>query len=73
VSELRHQPAGLVEALVKEQPTAAVFTRSPAFRAIRTAEQSLPVIDAPGVVDYHPLTTPPHEHWREYYERDRDD
>ncbi|MEF8801139.1 MAG: nitrous oxide reductase family maturation protein NosD [Halolamina sp.] len=73
VSELRHRPAGLVEALVQEQPTAAVFTRSPAFRAIREAEQSLPVINAPGVVDYHPLTTPPHENWREYYERDRDD
>lgn len=70
VSELRHQPAGLVEVLVREHPTAAAFTRSPAFRAIRKAEQSLPIVDAPGIVDYHPLTTPPHENWREYYERD---
>jgi nitrous oxidase accessory protein len=73
VSELRHRPAGMVEVLVREHPTASVFTNSPAFRAIRRAERTLPVIDSPGIVDYHPLTEPPHENWREYYVRDRDD
>jgi len=72
VSELRHRPAGLVQALVREHPAIAVFTSSPAFRAIRTAERTLPVVEAPGVVDYHPLAEPPHD-WRAYYARDRDD
>jgi len=71
VSELRYRPAGLVELLVLEHPAAAVFAQSPAFKAIRRAERTLPVLDTPGVVDYHPLTTAPHD-WRQYYERNRD-
>ncbi|GAB7012818.1 nitrous oxide reductase family maturation protein NosD [Halolamina salina] len=72
VSELRYRPAGLVEKLVRENPAAAVFTNSPAFEAIRRAERTLPIVDAPGVVDYHPLERSPHD-WRDHYARDRDD
>lgn len=72
VSELRYRPAGLVEKLVREHPTAAVFTNSPAFRALRKAERTLPLVDAPGVVDYHPLERSPHD-WRDHYARDSDD
>ena len=60
-SELRHRPAGLVEHIVAEQPQAAVFADSPAFEAVRMAEDSFPVVEAPGVVDHHPLTEPPHD------------
>lgn len=73
VSELRYRPAGLVEVLVQNHPAAAAFTKSPAFSAIRRAERTLPVVDAPGVVDYHPLSSPPHDDWRRYYARNRDD
>ena len=72
VSELRYRPAGLVEKLVRENPAAAVFTNSPAFEALRRAERTLPIVDAPGVVDYHPLERSPHD-WRDHYARDRDD
>ncbi|QKY19431.1 nitrous oxide reductase family maturation protein NosD [Halolamina sp. CBA1230] len=72
VSELRYRPAGLVEKLVREQPAAAVFTNSPAFEALRRAERTLPVLDAPGVVDYHPLERSPHD-WRDHHARDNDD
>ena len=72
VSELRYRPAGLVETLVRENPAAAVFTNSPAFEAIRRAERTLPIVDAPGVVDYHPLERSPHD-WRDHYARDSDD
>lgn len=72
LSELRHRPSGLVEKLVRENPAAAVFVNSPAFRALGKAEQTLPVVDAPGVVDYHPLERSPHD-WRDHYERDTDD
>ncbi|WP_049981056.1 nitrous oxide reductase family maturation protein NosD [Halolamina rubra] len=72
VSELRYRPAGLVEKLVREHPTAAVFTNSPAFSALRRAERTLPIVDAPGVVDYHPLERSPHD-WRDHYARDSDD
>ncbi|UVE52282.1 nitrous oxide reductase family maturation protein NosD (plasmid) [Haloferax larsenii] len=70
VNDIRHRPAGLVERLVYDHPQAAVFASSPAFDALRLAESSFPVIDVPGIVDHHPLTEPPHERWRRYYERD---
>ncbi|EMA08033.1 nitrous oxide reductase family maturation protein NosD [Haloferax denitrificans] len=70
VNDIRHRPAGLVERLTYEHPQATVFASSPAFDALRLAESSLPVIEVPGVVDHHPLTTPPHKEWRRYYERD---
>ena len=60
-SELRHRPAGLVEHIVSEQPQAAVFADSPAFEAVRLAEDSFPIVEAPGVVDHHPLTEPAHD------------
>ena len=69
LSEVRHRPAGLVQHLVHEHPQAGVFADSPAFDAIRLAESSFPVVEAPGVVDYYPLTTPGHENWRKYYVR----
>ncbi|WP_049906269.1 nitrous oxide reductase family maturation protein NosD [Halorubrum aidingense] len=65
VSEIRHRPVGLVENVVAERPQAAVFANSPAFEAVRLAESSFPVIEAPGVVDRRPLTEPNHD-WRAY-------
>ncbi|MFB6069003.1 MAG: nitrous oxide reductase family maturation protein NosD [Halobacterium sp.] len=70
VSEIRYQPSGLVDRLTRTKPVAAVFARSPAFGVVRLAESSVPLVRSPGVVDYHPLVEPPHEHWRRYYERD---
>ncbi|WP_458207832.1 nitrous oxide reductase family maturation protein NosD [Haladaptatus sp. NG-SE-30] len=71
VSDVRHRPAGLVERLVWENPQAGVFAHSPAFDAIRLAENSVPLIESPGVVDHHPLTEPPHHSWKRYYARNR--
>ncbi|AZH25957.1 nitrous oxide reductase family maturation protein NosD [Haloplanus aerogenes] len=68
VSEARYQPAGTVERLAVREPRARLYTDSPAFAVIRLAESSIPVIETPGVVDHHPLATPPHEDWRRYYE-----
>jgi nitrous oxidase accessory protein len=68
VSEVRYQPAGVVERLAVREPTARLYTESPAFAVIRLAESSVPILESPGVVDHHPLATPPHEHWRRYYE-----
>lgn len=65
VSEIRHRPVGLVENLVADRPQAAVFANSPAFEAVRLAESSFPVIEAPGVVDHRPLAEPNHD-WRAY-------
>ncbi|MFW6045993.1 MAG: nitrous oxide reductase family maturation protein NosD [Natronomonas sp.] len=64
-SEIRHRPAGLVEHLIAENPQAAVFADSPAFDAVRLAESSFPVVEAPGIVDRQPLVESPHE-WRQY-------
>lgn len=58
VSEIRHRPAGAVEALVERRPTAGVFVHSPAFDVVRLAEDSFPVIEAPGVIDEGPRVTP---------------
>ncbi|WP_459194242.1 nitrous oxide reductase family maturation protein NosD [Halosimplex sp. J119] len=68
VSETRYRPAGMVQHLTGEHPKASVFTGSPAFEVVRLAERTLPVIEAPGVVDHRPLVDPPHD-WREYYDR----
>ncbi len=68
VSETRYRPAGMVEHLTREHPKANVFTGSPAFEVVRLAERTLPVVEAPGVVDHRPLVDPPHD-WREYYDR----
>ena len=65
VSEVRQRPAGLVEHVVAEHPQAAVFADSPAFDAVRLAESSFPVVEAPGIVDRQPLVEPPHD-WRNY-------
>ena len=67
-SEVRYRPAGTVEELIDRQPAAAVFSESPAFDTIRLAESSFPVVAERGVVDHHPLTETPHDHWRNYYE-----
>ena len=66
-SDVRHWPAGTVEQLLQEEPAAAVFVESPAFEAVRLAESSFPVIEGIGVVDHHPLTESPHDHWEAYY------
>jgi nitrous oxidase accessory protein len=66
ISEVRHRPAGLVEYLETEQPQAAVFAASPAFDAVRLAESSFPVVEAPGIVDQRPLAEPHHDDWRKY-------
>ncbi|MFA9517413.1 nitrous oxide reductase family maturation protein NosD [Halopenitus sp. H-Gu1] len=68
ISDVRYQPAGVVERLAARNPNARLYTDSPAFAVIRLAESSVPIIETPGVVDHHPLTTPPHEDWRQYYE-----
>jgi nitrous oxidase accessory protein len=65
-SEVRHRPAGLVEYLETEQPQVAVFANSPAFDAVRLAESSFPVVEAPGIVDQRPLAEPHHDDWRKY-------
>lgn len=65
-SEIRYRPAGLVEHLVDRFPAAAVFANSPAFDAVRLAEDSFPVIEAPGVVDERPLVSPPHSNWQRH-------
>ena len=67
VSAVRYRPTGVAEALVHDRPQAAAFAESPAFDAVRLAESSFPVVEAPGVVDHRPLVDPPHEDWREYY------
>ena len=67
-SDVRFQPAGIIEQLIQDNPETAVFSESPAFDAIRLAESSFPVIEVPGIFDHRPLTEPPHEHWRSYYE-----
>ncbi len=70
VSDVRYKPAGLVEQLVAQRPTAKVFASSPAFGTIRLAESSLPVVEAPGVVDHYPLNRPNATDWRDYYAGD---
>ncbi|AUG47102.1 copper-binding protein [Haloarcula taiwanensis] len=70
VGDTRYQPAGTVQQVTAEKPAARVFASSPAFDAVRLAESSVPVVQSPGVVDARPLTEPPHEDWRKYYERD---
>jgi nitrous oxidase accessory protein len=70
VGDTRYQPAGTVQQVTAEKPAARVFASSPAFDAVRLAESSVPVVQSPGVVDARPLTEPPHENWRHYYERD---
>ncbi|MCU4741051.1 nitrous oxide reductase family maturation protein NosD [Natronoglomus mannanivorans] len=67
-SEIRHQPAGSLEALIHAEPRAGVFAESPAFDTVRLAESSFPVVESPGAVDHRPLANPPHEDWRSYYE-----
>ncbi|WP_129114055.1 nitrous oxide reductase family maturation protein NosD [Halegenticoccus tardaugens] len=67
-SEVRHQPAGAVERLVRDRPRAAAFADSPAFDAIRLAESSFPVVESPGIVDHRPLAEPNHDDWESYYE-----
>ena len=72
VSDIRHRPVGLVENLVANHPQAAVFVNSPAFEAVRLAESSFPVIEAPGIVDARPLAEPNHD-WRAYEPGEADD
>jgi nitrous oxidase accessory protein len=71
VSEVRHQPSGLVDRILREHPRAEVFANSPAFRSVRIAESTVPVVASPGVVDHHPLVASPHD-WRRYYASDND-
>jgi len=72
VSEIRYRPSGLVEHITAEHPQAAVFANSPSFEAIRLAESSFPVIEAPGVIDRKPLVESPHD-WQQYTDRSEDD
>lgn len=67
VSDIRYRPAGIVERLMVTEPISQVFADSPAFSAIRMAESSVPVIESPGVIDYHPRVEPNHD-WRSYYD-----
>jgi nitrous oxidase accessory protein len=65
----RYKPAGAAERLLAANPSAELFTASPAFDAVRRAERTVPMIETPGVVDYRPVIDPLHPNWREYYER----
>lgn len=67
MSDVRYRPAGIVERLMVTEPISRVFADSPAFSAIRMAESSVPVIESPGVIDYHPRVEPKHD-WRRYYD-----
>jgi len=69
VSETRYCPAGIVQHLTADHPSASAFAGSPAFEVVRLAERTLPVVEAPGVVDHRPLIDPPHD-WRDYYDPD---
>jgi nitrous oxidase accessory protein len=68
LSEVRFQATGPLDRLTRNQPATNVFASSPAFDAVRLAARSVPLVDTPGVVDYHPLATPAHDNWRRYYE-----
>lgn len=68
ISEIRYRPAGVLEELRVEQPSVELFANSPAFDAVRLAEDSFPVLAGTTIVDHHPLTEPPIDDWREYYE-----
>ncbi len=68
VSAIRYRPAGVIEELRVEQPSAELFAHSPAFDAVRLAEDSFPVLGDTTIVDHHPLTDPPIDDWSEYYE-----
>ncbi|MBV0925873.1 nitrous oxide reductase family maturation protein NosD [Halomicroarcula limicola] len=69
VGDGRYEPAGAVQRLLVEHPSARIFASSPAFDAVRRAERTVPLLDVPGVVDERPLTEPPHDDWRRYYVR----
>jgi nitrous oxidase accessory protein len=68
VSEVRFHATGAVEQLTRDQPATEVFASSPAFDTVRLASRSVPLVETPGVVDHHPVATPPHDDWRRYYE-----
>ncbi|MFB6083804.1 MAG: nitrous oxide reductase family maturation protein NosD [Halorientalis sp.] len=65
-SELRYQPAGVMQELVRSHPQAVIFTQSPTADMIRRAQKAFPIIDTDGVVDYHPLAAPVAP-WRSWY------
>ncbi len=67
VSEIRYQPSGIIENMENKNPKIRVFSNSPAFDIIRLAESSIPIIESPGVVDYHPIVKPRHN-VSKYYE-----
>lgn len=67
VSEIRYQPSGIIENMENKNPKIRVFSNSPAFDIIRMAESSIPIIESPGVVDYHPIVKPRHN-LSKYYE-----
>jgi nitrous oxidase accessory protein len=68
VSEVRFRATGALDRLADRAPAVEVFASSPALDAVRLATRSVPVLEQPGVVDHHPLATPPHDDWRRYYE-----
>ncbi|MFB6072544.1 MAG: nitrous oxide reductase family maturation protein NosD [Halobacterium sp.] len=68
VSEVRYQATGVLDEITRKHPETEVFASSPAFDAVRLASRSVPLVQTPGVVDYHPLARPAHEDWRRYYE-----
>lgn len=68
VSEIRYQATGVLDEVTRNHPATEVFASSPAFDAVRLASRSVPLLENPGVVDYYPVVTPPHDDWRRYYE-----
>lgn len=67
ISDVRYRPAGVIEELRMREPGVDLFESSPAFDAIRLAEDSFPVLAEETLVDHHPLTEPPTEDWTTYY------
>ncbi|MGB9960733.1 nitrous oxide reductase family maturation protein NosD (plasmid) [Halobacterium sp. MBLA0001] len=68
ISDVRYQAASVLDRITRRHPTTEVFASSPAFDTVRLASRSVPLVETPGVVDHHPLATPPHDNWRRYYE-----
>jgi nitrous oxidase accessory protein len=67
IGDIQYRPIHLVQRLVWKYPLIKMLMNSPAVQSIRVIESSFPVIQAPSVVDSHPLMEPVHD-WRKYLE-----
>ncbi len=65
IGDMQYRPIDLVQRLTWKYPLIKVLMNSPAIQGIRMVERGFPVIQAPSVVDSHPLMAPVHD-WRKY-------